>query len=465
MKGRPPLRFIFILFLSLLYLSLSTPVSAQRSDLQGKLPPLKNVATKYFYVAGPMQLLDSWGSYGVKEDKLYKPTDMTVGPDGTVFICGGTLGDPFEMIRVQCLTREGKYLRWFGGYKSGWQEDHWLCCPSGVAVAPDGTIWVTQSIGKQISHFTPLGEYLGRFSTSGNAGEGYYHFPYHPAIDGKGDIYVVDGGNSLLLKFDTTSNSLWVWGEAEKKQGKVMGLFTCAVSSAADNSVFVGDFKMKKIFQIDPNGNLIKSWGNLGSQPGRFEDIEKISIGPDNSLYILDKNLDRIQRFDTNGNLLTKWGSQGTGKMQFQSARTIAVSPEGFVYVMDSQQNYAKVKVFSTKYYKPKGTLVKLKGRIKGAPLEEIPKLLARIECEDNSGSLFYTSARPSNAGIFIYRRLPKGTPYTIHILGYDTTRYECSPGEITGTAGEGTKALVFNLVKKSNSGVGVGPSYLHYFQ
>jgi sugar lactone lactonase YvrE len=392
-----------------------------------------------------MRLIDSWGSYGIKEAKLYSPTDMAVGQDGTVYICGGSFGDPFEMIRVQCLTRTGTYLRWFGGYQNGLQEEHWLVSPSGVGAAPDGSVWVTQSVGKRISQFTSEGEYLGRFKTWVDEANGLYHYPGDLSIDAEGDIYLVDPGNDLLLKFDPAGNNIWVWGEKEKKQGKVRGLWTCA--AAADGSVFVGDYITKKIFQVDSDGTLLNTWGATGSQAGRFQDIEKVCVGPDGSLYVLDATLNRIQRFGPDGTLITKWGGQGTSKMKFRQAYCMAVSPEGFVYVMDYKNNYAKVKVFATKAYKPKGTMTKLVGYVKGAPADEIPKLLVRVDGEDGAGTCFYTQARPNSGGRFVIKRLAKGNAFTLRVLGYDSTRYRVEPEEISGTAGQVQGNQVFRLV------------------
>lgn len=428
----------------------SVLTSGQNPDPDGKVPSLNNVAKKYFYLDGPMRLIDSWGSYGLQEKSLYRPQDMAIGQDGTVYVCGGGMGDPFEMIRVQCLSREGKYLRWFGGWKNGLQEDHWLSSPNGVAVAPDGTVWVTQAVAKRISQFTGQGEYLGRFTTWVNQATGMYHYPADPSVGPEGHIYLIDTGNEHLLKFDAAGNHLWTWGEKEKKQKHVMGLWTSA--AAADGTVFVGDYVAKKIFQIDSSGDLFNSWGAGGTQAGRFQDIEKISLGPDGSLFVLDQNLNRIQRFGTDGTLITKWGSQGTAKMQFRQAKTMAVSLEGFVFVMDYKNGTAKVKVFATRYYKPKTPQVKLIGYVKGAPPEEIPKLLVRIDGEDGRGTRFYSHARPNKAGRIVVRKLTKGIPYTLRVLGYDTTRFVCQPGEITGTAGEEAGNLVFRLVKKSGT-------------
>ena len=58
---------------------------------------------------------------------------------------------------------------------------------------------------------------------------------------------------------------------------------------------------------FDKNGNFIKSWGKLGTEPGEFSLPHAIALDSKGRLYVADRNNVRIQVFDQNGNFFDQW--------------------------------------------------------------------------------------------------------------------------------------------------------------
>ena len=123
-----------------------------------------------------------------------------------------------------------------------------------------------------------------------------------------------------------------VWGV----KGSGPGQFNEPRGLAVDGSgnVYVVDSKNNRIQKLSADGAPLQSWGKEGSDPGQFKDPCGIAVGPDGSVYVADTWNHRVQKFDANGKFLLEWREQTSG---FWGPRGIAVSPDGTsVYVTDT---------------------------------------------------------------------------------------------------------------------------------
>ncbi|MBA3977731.1 MAG: hypothetical protein H0X50_06020 [Nitrosopumilus sp.] len=62
---------------------------------------------------------------------------------------------------------------------------------------------------------------------------------------------------------------------------------------------------------------FVKSWGEYGSDDGKFYEPNGIAIDSSDNVNVADSGNDRIQKFDNEGNFITKWGSKGTENVLF----------------------------------------------------------------------------------------------------------------------------------------------------
>jgi DNA-binding beta-propeller fold protein YncE len=63
--------------------------------------------------------------------------------------------------------------------------------------------------------------------------------------------------------------------------------------------------------KFDPEGELLKSWGEQGSGPGQFDTPHSIVIDTDGMVYVADRQNRRIQIFDSDGNYIKEWAYKG----------------------------------------------------------------------------------------------------------------------------------------------------------
>ena len=134
----------------------------------------------------------------------------------------------------------------------------------GLTFAPDGTLYCTDDGDHTVRQCTLDGEVLMTIGTPGQAADLYGGQPFnrctHVAIDPRtGDLYVSDGyGNARVHKYS-------------------------------------------------PDGKLLFSWGEPGTDPGEFNIVHNIATDGNGYVYVADRENHRVQVFDSQGRYETQW--------------------------------------------------------------------------------------------------------------------------------------------------------------
>lgn len=244
--------------------------TVQRSVLQFDVP---NQSVKYIGTEGP-------GS-------LAKPLGLDIAPNGDLYVCDNTAK------RVVVFDKDGNFLRAIGGEET-------LIRPSGVAVSPDGSrVFVVDTSGvdkegHQVHIFnTETGE---RIQVVGSRGlePGQFNLPLLAATSKDGHLYVVDGGNFRIQKFDMNGEFKLAWGKAGRKTGDFSRPKGITVDK--DGNVYVVDAAFGNFQIFDPQGQLLLFIGNRGNTGGPAEYMlpAGIDIDEDGRIYVVDQFFRKI---------------------------------------------------------------------------------------------------------------------------------------------------------------------------
>jgi tripartite motif-containing protein 71 len=221
----------------------------------------------------------------------------------------------------QFVTKWGSY----GGGNGQFYSSH------GVAVDSSGNVYVADGGNNRIQKFDSNGTFLTKWGLYGS-GDGQFKIPRYIAVDSSGNVYVVDVDNHRIQKFDSNGNFITKWVYyfgGDEKNTDPRGI---AVDSSGN--VYVVDFNLESILKFESNGNSTTYVGK-----GQLHSPNCLAVDPSGNVYVVDGTLHCIKKFDSNGNYLTVWGSYGGGNGQFNNPQDIAVDSSGNVYVADGGNN------------------------------------------------------------------------------------------------------------------------------
>ncbi|MFW9770368.1 MAG: 6-bladed beta-propeller, partial [Candidatus Thorarchaeota archaeon] len=255
------------------------------------------------------------------------PYDIALAPDGTFYITD------FNNERVVRVDENMEYLMMWGEYGN---ESGQFSNPTGITVDEFGFVYVADFYNSRVQKFTHDGMFVASWGTNGSLpGEFYYAFDV-AVRDGM--LYVTDYANNRIQVLDAeTGEFLFSWGSA----GSGAGQFDLAAGVAIDSAgmVYVTDVNNDRIQKFNATGGYITQWGAFGTGPGDFDGPSYMVFDDDDRLFVSDTGNERIQKFSASGDYESEFGSLGIGPGQFNGPIGIALHPTGGVVVVDAVLN------------------------------------------------------------------------------------------------------------------------------
>jgi len=199
---------------------------------------------------------------------------------------------------------------------------------SGVAVNSKGHVFVfTRSNSARGPAYAPTAAQLLEFGPKGEfireIGKDLYgwSFAHTVRIDKDDNIWAVDKGSDMIIKFNQAGRVVEVYGRRKESADEetkpwehvtpplphVDGLFRQPTDVAwdSDGNTYISDgYINSRVAKYDRNGDWVKSWGRRGTGPGEFNLPHAIAIDRNNNIYVGDRSNRRIQVFDTDGKFL-----------------------------------------------------------------------------------------------------------------------------------------------------------------
>ncbi|MEO5634975.1 MAG: 6-bladed beta-propeller, partial [Candidatus Paceibacterota bacterium] len=136
-------------------------------------------------------------------------------------------------------------------------------------------------------------QYDSQFGSNGS-GNGQFNYPLGIAFDTSGSIYVVDGNNNRVQKF----NSSGVYQSQFGTPGSGDGQFSNPRGIALDSSdnIYVVDYSNSRVQKFNSSGVYQSQFGSNGNGNGLFQYPQGIALDSSNNIYVVDGN-NRVQKF------------------------------------------------------------------------------------------------------------------------------------------------------------------------
>ena len=273
-----------------------------------------------------------WGKHGSGGGELEQPRGVAIGPEGFVYVA-----DTFNH-RVQKFDPNGKSVTEWGVYGSPGSEDAGAIVlnePWGIAVSSDRYVYVADTWNHRIQKFTSEGEFVTSWGGFGDGSDMLSMWgPRSVAIGPKGRVYVADTGNKRISVFDDDGNPLLTIGSGGSRDGEIDEPVGVAVSS--NGEVYIADTWNQRVQVFGSDGAYLRQWDVFGWFGQSLDNKPYLALDHRNNVYISDPEGYRILVSDSEGNPLMSWGDYGAADDGFILPAGIALSTRGDVYVVDS---------------------------------------------------------------------------------------------------------------------------------
>jgi sugar lactone lactonase YvrE len=224
----------------------------------------------------------------------------------------------------------------------------------GIAVGPDGNLWVADRANKMIVKLSPTGTLLGSVTTAAMSE------PWGVAFGPEGAMWVSDPGAHRLFKFQGS----------ELKASVQDARLSWPIGITVDRfgNVWTAQQSPHRVLEFNSSGKFIFEFGSEGSGGGQLSWPTGIAIAKSGHLFVADAGNGRVQVFNTGGQFLRTFATPGSQTNQLSGPRDLAVGANNTLYVVDLGNK--RVAVWNHADKDPQGGVAKLEIKVDGAAKE-----------------------------------------------------------------------------------------------
>ncbi len=178
-----------------------------------------------------------------------------------------------------------------------------LNTPRGIDIAPNGTIYVADSLNHRIQQFSLDGLLLNVWGNFANTLEedapgGTFNEPWDVAVAPDGSVFVADTFNHRIQKFDSTGRFIKMWGIFAQGDTPESFWGPRGIAIDEDGNVFVTDTGNKRVVVFDTDLIYKTQFGGGGFEPGQFDEPVGITVNSSGQIIVADTWNRRVQIFE-----------------------------------------------------------------------------------------------------------------------------------------------------------------------
>ena len=313
-------------------------VAAQAWDMGATVPVEVGPTDPYAEGWRELTARQVFGSEGAGPGQLQGPRGIKVGPEGFIYVADS--GNH----RIQKFTPDGEFV-------AAWGEQSSLDVESGtprgflepwdVAVAPDA-MYIADTWNHRIQKLDAEGNLVaswglfGQYGPGDASGRSAFYGPRGIAVGPDGRVYVADTGNKRVQVFESDGSFVLQWGGGGVLDGYLDEPVGIAIGP---DGVYVADTWNRRVQVFDANGVFLRQWPIVGWDAGLAEEKPYLAVDAGGYVYVTDPGHYRVLVFDPMGDYVLSFGQYGLDDSSFVLPMGIAVADDGSIYVTDAHGN------------------------------------------------------------------------------------------------------------------------------
>lgn len=248
-----------------------------------------------------------------------------------------------------------------GSFVTSWGEGVFTPRTHCIRFAPDSSVYTVDDGDHTVRKFTPDGKLLLMLGSPGRASDtGYdkavgvtsiqrggppFNRPTGVALAPNGDLYVSDGyGNARVHRFSSDGQLIQSWGEPGTRPGQFN--LPHDIWVLPDGRVMVADRENDRIQFFSPTGEFLAQWTHVQRPTGLCVDGDGLiyvselwsMVGHRSQMHgpITEDKPGRVSVLAPDGTVLARWGSSDRcAPGQFIAPHGICVDSRGDIYVAE----------------------------------------------------------------------------------------------------------------------------------
>jgi streptogramin lyase len=245
-----------------------------------------------------------FGSSGSGAGQLKAPEGLAIDSKGDIWVA------EYSNNRVQEFNEKGEFILTFGWGVSNGEAKFEVCTgscragttgsgngqmsgPTGVALDPQGDIWVVDRGNNRVEEFGSKEEYLRQVGTKGK-GNGQFEYPRNIAANAKGNVWVVDESNRRIQELNEKAEYV----RQVKTEG--FGGYPVGITVDAHNDVWVAE-TTGPVEEFNEAGEYISQFGKHGeyeeTEAEHISNANGVAVGA-NAVWVADEE-HRVEDWST----------------------------------------------------------------------------------------------------------------------------------------------------------------------
>ena len=266
-----------------------------------------------------------WGTRGVQDGDFVRPRAAVIDRQDRLWVVDFTA-------RVQAFDLDGHHLG-----VTFRTPDFRNGRPSGLGLDRDGNLIVCDSHYHCLRVYAADGTQLRVIGGAAGKAPGQFGYVSDAVQDDDGFFYVSEfGENDRITKLDAAGNFVACWGSTETEPGEFQRLRALALGP--DGLLYAADACNHRV-QVFDRGTFVREFGGEGKEPGRMQYPYDLAFSPGGELYVMEYGNQRVQKFTRDGEPLGTWGGPGGRPGQLNSPWAVAVDRRGRVHVIDTENH------------------------------------------------------------------------------------------------------------------------------